>query len=336
MDGVTNRYVIIGAGAIGGGIGGLLTRSGVPTVLVARGAHLDRMRADGLRIRTPDTDETTAVTVAGSPADVELTDSDVLVFTTKTHQVEAALAEWADAPVGDRTAGEALPALIALNGVAADRRALRWFSRVYGVCVWMPAVYLTPGEVIVRAAPVHGILHTSRVPAEATDDADRALLARIAADWAPAGLEVPLPDDVMPWKYRKLLSNLGNAVQALLGTMDREIAEAARSEAQRIYAAAAITMNSEADEQRSRERLQVRPVPGASPDALGGSTWQSMKRRAGSSEADFLNGEIASIAHGLGMRAPVNAGLARLMRQASRAGTEPGASTADQLRAALE
>ncbi len=33
------RYVIVGAGAIGGMIGGRLAAAGVPTVLVARGEH---------------------------------------------------------------------------------------------------------------------------------------------------------------------------------------------------------------------------------------------------------------------------------------------------------
>ncbi|MDF0532021.1 2-dehydropantoate 2-reductase N-terminal domain-containing protein [Tsukamurella sp. 8F] len=331
---MTNRYVIVGAGAIGGGIGGLLARAGIPTVLVARGAHLDRLRDAGLRVRTPDLDFTTAVTVAGSPADVVLTDDDVLVFATKTHQIEAALAEWADAPVGDRTAGEALPALIALNGVEAEHRAQRWFARVYGVCVWMPATFLTPGEVLVGGTPLRGILHTSRVPAALADDDDRALLGAVAADWGRAGFEVPLPDDVLPWKYRKLLNNLVNANQALLGTVDGDIARAVRDEAETIYAAAGIGINSEEEEQASRARLQVQPVPGA-PEQLGGSTWQSLARGAGTTEVDFLNGEIVTLAHGLGLRAPVNGGLARAMRRASAEGTGPGAITAAELAAAL-
>ncbi|HWT49872.1 MAG TPA: 2-dehydropantoate 2-reductase N-terminal domain-containing protein, partial [Mycobacterium sp.] len=34
-----HRYVIIGAGAIGGTVGAVLARVGLPTVLVARGRH---------------------------------------------------------------------------------------------------------------------------------------------------------------------------------------------------------------------------------------------------------------------------------------------------------
>ena len=50
------RYVVIGAGAVGGSIGARLHQSGHEVVLVARGEHLARMQADGLRFVSPDGD----------------------------------------------------------------------------------------------------------------------------------------------------------------------------------------------------------------------------------------------------------------------------------------
>lgn len=334
------RYVIIGAGAIGSGVGGLLHAEGAQVVLVARGAHLEAMRTDGLLVRTPDRVITGHPTVAGEPDEVALDVDDVLVLTTKTHQAPAALAAWADAPVHQDgvavgTAGEMLPVLTALNGVASEEMALRWFARVYGVCVWMPAVMVAPGEIVVRCAPVHAILHASRYPAALSSDDDAALLAQVAADWGRAGIEVPLPEDVMPWKHRKLLGNLGNAVQALLGdgSAGRDVATAARAEAEALYDLAGIATNSEESERASRDRLQARDVPGA-PEQMGGSTWQSLQRGTGSAESDYLNGEIVAIAHRLGRTAPVNAALARLMRDAVRGGAQPGDLDPAELRRA--
>gem|GEM_PF-6621033 len=43
------RYVIIGAGAVGGSVGGLLERAGESVVLIARGEHGDRIRQGGLK-----------------------------------------------------------------------------------------------------------------------------------------------------------------------------------------------------------------------------------------------------------------------------------------------
>ena len=163
-----HRYVIVGAGAIGGTVGAVLARAGIPTVLVARGAHADVLAAEGLTLRTPDGTFPTPVTAAAQAEQVRLTEDDVLVFATKTQQLDAALQEWVDQPVHSAdgvvgTAGERLPAMTALNGVAAEEKALRYFRRVFGVCVWLPAVHLQPGEVIVRSWPVAGQFHIATV-----------------------------------------------------------------------------------------------------------------------------------------------------------------------------
>ena len=62
------RYVIVGAGAIGGGIGARLVQAGLPTVLIARGEHLVAMQRHGLRLRTPREDVTLPVSADGSIA----------------------------------------------------------------------------------------------------------------------------------------------------------------------------------------------------------------------------------------------------------------------------
>jgi 2-dehydropantoate 2-reductase len=46
------RFVVVGAGATGGFLGGFLARAGQDVTLVARGAHLEAMRRHGLRVRT--------------------------------------------------------------------------------------------------------------------------------------------------------------------------------------------------------------------------------------------------------------------------------------------
>lgn len=145
------RYVFVGAGAVGSGLGGLLARAGDEVLLVARGDHQREMATNGLRVRCPDTASTVRVTSVTGPEDVRLTPSDVLVLTTETQQAEAALAQWADVPVhdaGGRVLGGAsdqLPVLTALDGVAGEDIALRSFERVFGVCVWFPTVMVEPG-----------------------------------------------------------------------------------------------------------------------------------------------------------------------------------------------
>ena len=331
------RYVIVGAGAIGGALGGRLAHAGREAVLVARGDHLAALQQSGLRLRTPDEDVTVPVHAVGGPDELELRPDDVLVVATKTQQAPDALVTWSDAPVHEDgrevgTAGERLPVLMALNGVASETMALRYFSRVYGVCVWMPAVHLVPGEVIVRGAPKSGMLHVGRVPAR-PDEQDRRLLARVREDWTAARFDVPLPDDVMPWKYRKLISNLGNVFQALVhGNGDTgPLAARAEAEARAVLDAAGIACTSDEDERAARAAgFTMHEVPGV-PDDVGGSTWQSLTRGTGNVETDYLNGEIALIAHRTGQEAPINARLALLARRAAATGLKPGGMSADEL-----
>ena len=338
MGPVPNRYVIIGAGAIGGAIGGRLHQAGRPVVLVARGQHLTALRAEGLRLRTPDEDVRLAVPVVAGPDELELTPDDVLIFATKTQQVDAALRTWADVDVHAEgrvvgSSGALLPVLTALNGVAAESMAQRYFTRVVGVCVWMPAVHLEPGEVIIRGGPRSGMLHLGSVP----PGRDEELVRQVAADLVAANFDAPLPADVMPWKYRKLISNLGNALQALAGAGGgtRGVAEAIEAEAREVLAAARIEVTPDAEEQAARSAgFTMHPVAGV-PDDVGGSTWQSLQRGTGNVETDYLNGEIARIAHGLGRDAPLNARLASLVRRAAERGQQPGAVTAVQIAEAL-
>jgi 2-dehydropantoate 2-reductase len=327
------RYIVVGAGAIGGALGGRLTHAGRDAVLVARGEHLQVLQTDGLRLRSPTEDLTVPVHAVGGPDELELQPDDVLVVATKTQQANDALVTWADAPVaGGGTAGERLPVLMALNGVASESMALRYFQRVYGVCVWMPAVHLVPGEVILRASAPSGMLHVGRVPAE-TDETDQRLLDQVEADWTAAGYDVPRPEDVMAWKYRKLISNLGNVFQALVHTNGdtKPLVAQAEAEARTVLDLAGIAYTGDEEEKAARSAgFTMTHVPGV-PDDVGGSTWQSLRRGTGNVETDYLNGEIAQIAHRTGQQAPVNERLAILARQAARTGQAPGDLSADAL-----
>lgn len=337
-----HRYVVIGAGAIGGTVGAVLSRSGVPAILVARGAHAEALRDDGIVLHTPDGTVRVPVLAASAAQQISLTVRDVLVFTTKTQQLDAALVQWADRPVydGDRlvgTAGALLPVLTALNGVAAEEKALRYFRRVFGVCVWMPAVHLQPGAVIVRSWPVTGQFHVARWPAQLHTADDDRLLCRIAHEWTAAGIQIRLPENVAPWKYNKLLSNLANVIDALcISDSDNSaITVAVRREGEAVLRQAGIAfVDFTASGAVRADGPTPRPVPGA-PQQIASSTWQSLTRNTGNVETDFLNGEIVRLAHHHGITAPLNATLASLMRQTCRDGSGPGVYSAAELAALL-
>ncbi|WP_306336232.1 ketopantoate reductase family protein [Streptomyces sp. KL118A] len=325
------RYVIIGAGAVGGTVGGRLAEAGHEVVLVARGAHAAALRGGGLRLRTPEGPRTLRLPVVEQPAELgELLPDDVLFLAVKTQDGAAALDAWGGRPVtGGGTAAERLPLVCAQNGVESERIALRRFRHVYGVCVWLPASHAEPGEVSAAGAPYSGMLHIGRYPT-GTDETAR----RIAADLEKSRILAPVVADVLRWKYAKLLANLANSVEAVTGpiTGDEagELYARARAEGEAALTAAGIVWVGDEEQRETRgDRIRLEPLDG-SPRG-GGSSWQSLDRGTGSIEADYLNGEIALLGRLHGVPTPVNDALQRVANTFARERRPAGSMTVAEL-----
>ena len=136
----------------------------------------------------------------------------------------------------------------------------------------------------------------------------------------------------MAWKAYKLLSNLGNAIEALCGTerdaAARELGARADAEGRAALAAAAVRVVPDAEHDAARAEFHMGRLPG---EDGGGSSWQSLARGTGSVEADYLNGEVVLLGRLHGVPTPVNAMLQQLARQAAAAGSAPGSFDAADL-----
>ncbi|MDO5699174.1 MAG: 2-dehydropantoate 2-reductase N-terminal domain-containing protein [Dermatophilus congolensis] len=329
------RFVMIGAGAIGGTIAARLAETDIPTVVVARGEHADAIERGGLLLRTPEGIIVGHPEVWRSSADAELTSDDVLVLAVKSQAAQSALEEWASVRLPDgRFAGDALPIFVTLNGVEGERLASRYFRRVFGVCVWAPCTMPSPGVVASYFYPASGVYHVSRYPASVTDADDVALLDEVAAVWRAGSLDMQVHPDSMPWKWRKLVNNVGNAFDALLDRPDHALVAAARQEAVDVMTTAGVEISPEHVEIAARQAgPAMGPIPGL---AYGGSSSrQSLARGASSIEAAYLNGEIARMARELGRPAPINEAIVWIADDAARRGLGPGCYTGPELRAAL-
>jgi 2-dehydropantoate 2-reductase len=324
------RYIVIGAGAVGGTIGARLFQGGHEVLLVARGAHYEVLKRDGLRLITPDSAET--LDIPAAPGPVPTRDDDVLIVATKSQDTIDALAGW---PVD-------LPVVCAQNGVDNERTVLRRSERVYGMCVWLPAEHLEPGVVAAYGHPYSGLLHVGRytqaVDKQGGDEHGVDELAgRIVDDLGKRGLVAHTSPDVMRWKYGKLVGNLANAVEALVGHAGGvgEVIERARVEAGNVLDRAGIAYSTPEDEREVRGHLvDAKPIEGM--DRGGGSSWQSLAKGSGSIEADYLNGEIVLIGREHGVPAPVNETLRREANRYAREKLPPGSMPLAELVALID
>ncbi len=319
------RYIVYGAGAVGGVIGGQLHRAGKDVVLVARGQHLEVLRERGLTLETPEWTETFPIPAVASPAELAFREGDVVIMGMKSQDTVAALEALRAA------AGDEIPVVCTQNGVANERMALRRFANVYAMVVMLPATHMEPGTVQQNSAPVPGILDTGRYPSgtDATVDA-------LCADLEDAGFSARPDAAVMRQKYTKLLMNLGNAFQAICGhdADGRDIVGAAREEGLACYRAAGVDFATD-EEFRNRRGDLIRLRPVGDGRRQGGSSWQSVVRGTGTVEADWLNGEICLLGRLHAVPTPVNGLLQEVANRVARERLAPGVVSPDELRRRL-
>lgn len=145
------RIAIMGAGAVGGYFGGLLSRAGHAVTFVARGAHLAAMRGQGLVLETPQgrvvVDNARFVSGAS-----EVGSCDVVLFAVKAYDIEGAAAPLKPLVDGGACvvsvlngvdhqeriasvlgAGSVLGGLAMVSGVIAEPSVIRYSSGMSGL-----------------------------------------------------------------------------------------------------------------------------------------------------------------------------------------------------------
>jgi len=254
------RFVVYGAGAIGGVVGARLFQHGYEVALIARGAHYEAIRDHGLRIQSPDDDETLAIAVVDHPSRLDLTSDDVVILAMKSQDTIAACEAL------DACAPPDLAVACFQNGVENERVVLRHFAATYAVCVMSPTAHIEPGVVVAQSAPVSGLLDIGRFPSGVDDR------TKLIADALNESTfhSIPRPD-VMRWKYTKLLMNLANSIEAVVepGPAVGDLARRVRAEGEAVLRAAGIDFASR-DEDKERRADAGLPVGNALQELVGG------------------------------------------------------------------
>lgn len=313
------RFIIYGAGAIGGVVGGNLARTGGKTMLIGRPAQVDAITRNGLRLVTPTGTHTLTIPVVTAPDQIDFRADDVVFLCVKSQDTGTALRYL-------RAAVEDVPVFCFQNGVRNEETAAGYFPRVYGVRVRMGGVFVSNGEVTARTDPA-GSAIIGCYPSD-TDG----LLEVVAENLRKAGFRVLVTREIMPHKWGQLVGNLANAVSAITNSREeanRRIIEAVRQEATGILNRAGIRWIPGAD--IDKEWPEGTAIRQGFDTRHQNSTWQSLARRQGTVESEFFNGEIVRLAKRLGMQAPVNEALLRIVQEMANKRELPGKYTPGEL-----
>jgi 2-dehydropantoate 2-reductase len=316
------RFVVFGAGAIGGVVGAGVHQAGHEVALIARGEHYHAIRARGLTFERPGSSVTLEIAVAQSPAELEWSGDEVVLLATKSQDTAAALADL-------RSATPTPPPVVCIqNGVENERVALRLFPNVYGAVVMAPTAHLEPGVVQAYGTRRLGVIDVGRYPFGVD-----AVCEEVAGALSDGGFSSQPRGDIMRFKHAKLINNLGNAVDAICepGAAADEVQGRAEQEGREALRAAGIDfVAEEVNDVIGRWRaLDVQPIAGR--PRAGSSTHQSLVRGTGSLEVDYLNGEISLIGRLHGVPTRVNDALCELAHRHVRERRAPQTLPAEEV-----
>lgn len=218
------KICVVGAGAIGGMMGAKLALAGEDVTLIARGAHLDAIRQNGLKLIEEDGAEHVARQIKATSRLSEAGAQDIVILALKAHQVEPIAKE--------------LPALFGPDTiVVTTQNGIPWWyfqkhggefegrrvetvdpsgtlmasvevERILGCVVFPAAEIVSPG--VVR------VIEGNRFPVGELDGSESERVKMVTALFTKAGFKSPVLKNVRGEIWLKLWGNLSfNPISAL-------------------------------------------------------------------------------------------------------------------------
>jgi 2-dehydropantoate 2-reductase len=333
------RFVICGAGAIGGVIGGQLAKAGKEVIYIEKlQDHGDALRQNGLQLRGVHGNHTLRIPVVTQASEIDFRADDAIFLAVKSFHSDAACQELRQA-----TALE-LPIFCSQNGVRNEETAAHYFQHVNGVMVLIGAKRLEPGVVVQTGNGPVGVGTFPEGLSQAAKD--------VAAALDETDLPVYTTDQVATHKWNKMLINLNNASMGLTGFASQEARADATArlwmadvyeEGARVLQAAGIAYEGPPGmgpiEDRIQELRDLNFDPGVPEEGeLKGraSLWQDLYHQRGEVEADYFNGEIVRLGRQHNVPTPYSSLLVDLIKEMAAARELPGKYTIEQLRALLQ
>jgi 2-dehydropantoate 2-reductase len=218
------KIAVIGAGAIGGLVGARLALAGQDLTFIVRGANLEAIRRDGVRLIEADGEENVARKVAATDRYDEAGPQDIVILAMKAHQVDAVAPEvpkllgpetvvvtmqngipfWYFHRHGGALAGSTLRS-VDPDGIAGKHIPA---ERVIGCVVYPASDLVAPGVVQHKEG--------DRFPVGELDGSSSARVDRVAQCFVNAGFKAPVLDDIRAEIWLKLWGNLSfNPISAL-------------------------------------------------------------------------------------------------------------------------
>ena len=196
------RIAIMGAGGVGGCLGGLLAKAGNDVSLICRGEHLEAIKANGLKLVRPDSEFVVKVNATDDPA--EIGPVDLVLFTVKTYQNRHVIT--ALKPLMDPDTS----VITLQNGVESHEQ----LGAVLGPSHILPGAYWASSHVISPGVISEDVV--AQISFGEVDDTESLRALDIRKVFREAGIETEIASDPLQvlWKKFIVLSALAGITSA--------------------------------------------------------------------------------------------------------------------------
>jgi 2-dehydropantoate 2-reductase len=312
------KYAVIGLGAVGSIIGGLLSKNNENVILIGKKKQIEQIKKDGLKISTNQSETIIEnLNISSDFASVEKVD--IIFVCVKSQDTKKLFLELKDF-LKEKTV------IISLqNGVRNAEIINRIVkNKVLSSVVLFNALYKKPGKVNLT---IKGgiLLENNEKYSKKIDDL-----------FKDTSIKITLVKNIKDYQWSKLILNLQIAVTALTGQTIKE--SIINRDSRKILAE---TM-SEGVKIVEKSDIKLEKLPGLDPKKMikrlnrlnslflrigskflglsenaRNSMWQSLARNK-KTEIDFINSEIVKLAEKNNLKAPINKKLVKYVKQAEK------------------
>lgn len=206
------KVAVMGGGAVGGYFGALLEKGGVDVTLIARGRHLEVIKARGLHVKSPNEDFTIHPTAVEDPGAVGPVD--LILFCVKSYDTETATRQCLP------MVKESTAILSLQNGVDNEAKIaeIAGAEKVLGGVAYIGAAVAEPGVILHTA---EGRIVFGEVPGGISER-----VKRLEQTFRDAGVPAEMSANIQAILWGKLCWNATfNALNTLVGGEVRVVVE---------------------------------------------------------------------------------------------------------------
>jgi 2-dehydropantoate 2-reductase len=289
------KIVVVGAGGVGGFLGGALAKSGEDVTVIARGSHFQTIHEKGLSVESVSLGNfICSVKATENPSDVGA--ADLLLFCVKSYDTEEALQNIAP------LIGEDTMVISFQNGVGREDKIAQKVGRVH----------VLAGAIFVESFIAQpGVIRQTWGPSIAIGELDGTITSRakrIHAALIDAGLKCELSNRILEVLWQKFLficptAGICSVARAAIGEIvqfdeTRALYLAAMEEVERVARATGINLASDI---LQRTFAQA----GRADKSMKPSMLRDLERGK-RLEIDALSGSVSRYGHQLSVPTPVN------------------------------